>query len=82
MEVLADKVHKQGEHIPQHVIATNHPYISTCSSGYSPNVSSAHVHRQNGVQQLSPRSKSARVMLQLHSKQSAVSNTTLFSLQH
>ena len=27
MDVLADKVHKQGEHIPQH--CHNHPYISS-----------------------------------------------------
>ena len=33
MEALADKVNKQGEHIPQHCyISDNHPYIS--SSGY------------------------------------------------
>ena len=33
MEALADKGHKQGEHIPQHCyISHNHPYIS--SSGY------------------------------------------------
>ena len=33
MEALADKIHKQGEHIPQHCyISYNHPYIS--SSGY------------------------------------------------
>ena len=30
METLADKVHKQGEHIPQHCyISHNHPYISS-----------------------------------------------------
>ena len=30
MEALADKVHKQGEHIPQHCyISHNHPYISS-----------------------------------------------------
>ena len=30
MEVLVDKVHKQGEHIPQHCyISHNHPYISS-----------------------------------------------------
>ena len=29
MEALADKVHKQGERIPQHCyISHNHPYIS------------------------------------------------------
>ena len=34
IEALANKVHKQGEHIPQHYcyISHNHPYIS--SSGY------------------------------------------------
>ena len=33
MKTLADKVHKQGEHIPQlSNISHNHPYISTCSS--------------------------------------------------
>ena len=30
MEALADKVHKLGEHIPQHCyISHNHPYISS-----------------------------------------------------
>ena len=30
MEALADKVHKQEEHIPQHsYISHNHPYISS-----------------------------------------------------
>ena len=30
MEVVADKVHKQGEHIPQQCyISHNHPYISS-----------------------------------------------------
>ena len=30
MDALADKVHKQGEHIPQHCyISHNHPYISS-----------------------------------------------------
>ena len=30
MEALADKGHKQGEHIPQHCyISHNHPYISS-----------------------------------------------------
>ena len=30
MEALADKVHKQGEHIPQHsYILHNHPYINS-----------------------------------------------------
>ena len=30
MEALADRVHKQGEHIPQHYyISHNHPYISS-----------------------------------------------------
>ena len=29
-KALADKVHKQGEHIPQHCyISHNHPYISS-----------------------------------------------------
>ena len=35
MDALADKVHKQGEHIPQHCyISHNHPYIN---SRYSDN---------------------------------------------
>ena len=30
MEALVDRVHKQGEHIPQHrYISHNHPYISS-----------------------------------------------------
>ena len=30
MEALADKVHKQGEHIPQHCyVLHNYPYISS-----------------------------------------------------
>ena len=30
LDALADKVHKQGEHIPQHCyISHNHPYISS-----------------------------------------------------
>ena len=30
MEALSDKIHEQGEHIPQHrYISNNHPYISS-----------------------------------------------------
>ena len=30
MDALADKIHKQGEHIPQHCyISHDHPYISS-----------------------------------------------------
>ena len=33
MEALADKAHKQGEHIPQH--SHNHPYISSSDTPHS-----------------------------------------------
>ena len=38
MEALADKVHKQGEHIPQHCYISHnhdHPYISSSVDFYA-----------------------------------------------